>query len=402
MLKINRFDHQGRGIGILNNKIIFIKNALPDEIVEYEIIKNKKNYLEGKIIKIIKQSNKRIKPICPYYNICGGCQLMHIDYEQQLKFKQEKIENIIHKYTENYIQINNIIKCDNIYNYRNKATIHVDKIVGFFQDNTNKIINVNYCYLLDSTINNILKELSNKKYEKDEIIIRSNGNDTLIYHNNKKNNLSNINADNIILKDEIIKGNNYIIENLNKYKFLVSPTSFFQVNTKQTIKLYDIIKQLANLNKNDYVLDLYCGTGTIGIYLSEYCNKVLGVEINKYAIKDANENKKINNIKNIDFIVGDAKDVIKKTNFKPTVIIVDPPRSGLFKGMINDLIKFNAEKIIYVSCEPITLARDLKELKNFYDIKTIQPIDMFPNTYHVECVSLLYLKETKKNLKNNK
>ena len=389
MTYIKRFDHQGRGIGILNNKIIFVKNALPEEIVEITITNNKKNYQEGSVTKIIKESNIRIKPICPYFNICGGCQLMHIPYEEQLKFKQEKIENIIHKYTDNSLKINKIIKCDNIYNYRNKATIHVFNKKGFYKENTNEIININYCYLLDNKINEILKELNNKKLDNDEIIIKSNGIDTLVYHENNNNDLSNINTNNIILKDKIIKGNNYIIETLNDYKFIVSPLSFFQVNTKQTIKLYNTIKKLANLNQNDNLLDLYCGTGTIGIYLSKYCNKVLGVEINKHAISDANKNKELNNIDNIEFIVGDAKDIIKSTKFIPNVIIVDPPRSGLFKGMINDLLKFNADKIIYVSCEPITLARDLKELMNYYNIKEIQPVDMFPNTYHVENVVLL-------------
>lgn len=389
MVEIIRFDHQGRGIGLQNNKITFIKGAIPGEIVECTITNNKKNFQEGKIVKIIKENNTRIKPICPYFNTCGGCQLMHINYDEQLKFKQEKIENIIHKYTDNSIKINNIIKCDNMYNYRNKATIHVNKKIGFYKENTNEIIDIKYCYLLDNKINDILKKLQNKKLYNDEIIIRSNGINTLIFNKNDKNNLSNINSDNIILNNKILKGNNYIIENLKELKYIVSPQSFFQVNTKQTIKLYDKIKELADLNKNDNVLDLYCGTGSIGIYLSKYCNKILGVEINEQAINDANKNKELNNLTNIKFIVGDAKDVIKKTNFKPNVIIVDPPRSGLFKGMIDDLHKFNANKIIYVSCEPITLARDLKELKDYYKIEQIQPVDMFPNTYHVENVVLL-------------
>ena len=389
MVEIIRFDHQGRGIGLLNNKITFIKGAIPGEIVECTITNNKKNYQEGKIVKIIKENNTRIKPICPYFNTCGGCQLMHINYDEQLKFKQEKIENIIHKYTDNSIKINNIIKCDNMYNYRNKATIHVNKKIGFYKENTNEIIDIKYCYLLDNKINDILKKLQNKKLYNDEIIIRSNGINTLIFNKNDKNNLSNINSDNIILNNKILKGNNYIIENLKELKYIVSPQSFFQVNTKQTIKLYDKIKELADLNKNDNVLDLYCGTGSIGIYLSKYCNKILGVEINEQAINDANKNKELNNLTNIKFIVGDAKDIIKNTKFIPNVIIVDPPRSGLFKGMIDDLHKFNANKIIYVSCEPITLARDLKELKDYYKIEQIQPVDMFPNTYHVENVVLL-------------
>ena len=161
------------------------------------------------------------------------------------------------------------------------------------------------------------------------------------------------------------------------------------MNTRQTINLYEKIKELAHLNKNNIILDLYCGTGTIGLYLSKECKEILGVELNEDAIKDANKNKKLNNINNAKFIVGDAKQIIKKLNYKPDIIIVDPPRSGLFKGMINDLIKFKANKIIYVSCNPLTLSRDLKELINPYKIEQIQPLDLFPNTYHVECICLL-------------
>ena len=389
MIEIIKFDHQGRGIGTINNKIIFIPNTIPGEIIEYKIVKEKKNYIEGQVTKIIKKSDKRIEPICPYFNICGGCHLLHLTYNNQLKYKQEKIENIIHKYTDKNIQIQKIIKCDNIYNYRNKATLHINNKIGFYKQNTNEIIDINYCYLLDDKINNLLKELKTLKLEKDEIIIRSNNINTLIYNQNKNNNLNNIKTDNIISQNETIKGNGYLITPINQLKYIISPTSFFQVNTQQTKILYEKIKEMAQLKKEDNLLDLYCGTGTIGLYLSKYCNTVLGIEINKDAINDAKKNKILNNIKNIEFIAEDAKKIIKKMKYKPNIIIVDPPRSGLFKGMINDLIKFNAQKIIYVSCDPITLSRDLKELSNYYKIQEVQPIDMFPNTYHVETIVLL-------------
>lgn len=389
MIEIIKYDHQGRGIGTINNKIIFIPNTIPGEIIEYTIEKEKKNFIEGKLTKIIKKSNKRIEPICPYYNKCGGCQLMHIDYNEQLKFKQEKIENIIHKYVKNDLKINPIIKSDKIYNYRNKATFHADNTIGYYQEKTNKIIKIDNCLLLDDKINNILKNLNKIKLHNDEIIIRSNNKNTLLYYQNNNNNLKKIDADNICLKNDIIKGKGYTIEKLNNLQFIISPTSFFQVNTTQTIKLYDKIKEYANLKKNDKVLDLYCGTGTIGIYLSDKCNEILGIEINKEAINNANKNKEINNINNANFIAGDATKIINNTHFKPSIIIVDPPRSGLNKNMIKDLIKFNAKKIIYVSCDPITLSRDLKELNKNYSIEIIQPIDMFPNTYHIETIVLL-------------
>lgn len=389
MIEILKLDHQGRGIGKINNKIIFIKNALPGEIVDVKITKEKKNYTEGIITKYIKKSNKRIKPICPYYEKCGGCNLMHMTYENQLKYKQEKVENIIHKYTDPNLKIKNIIPCENIYNYRNKITFHIKDKIGLYEDNSKNIVEIDKCLLADNKINNIYLELKENKINKDEIIIRSSYNDSLIYYKNKENDLKNINCNNIINNNKIIKGNNYIIEKLKNYKFIISQTSFFQVNTKQTIILYDKIKEVANLTQEDKLLDLYCGTGTIGLYLSKDCQEVLGIELNKDAIKDANKNKMLNNINNAKFIAGDAKEEIKKINYKPTIIIVDPPRSGLHKDMIKDLIKFNAKKIIYVSCDPITLSRDLKELNSTYNIVEIQPVDLFPNTYHVESICVL-------------
>ena len=388
MIEILKLDHQGRGIGKINNKIIFIKNALPKELVEVKIIKDKKNYQEGIVTNYIKKSDKRINPKCPYYEQCGGCNLMHLNYQDQIKYKQEKIENIIHKYVDKFIKVNKIIPSENIYNYRNKVTFHVNNKIGLYEDNTNNIIEIKKCLLADNKINKILKELKTLKLNKDEITVRSSYNDSLIYYKNKDN-LININCNNIINNNTIIKGNNYIIEKLNDFKFIISPTSFFQVNTQQTIILYDLIKKLAKPNKNDILLDLYCGTGTIGLYLSKESKEILGIELNKEAIIDANKNKKLNNINNAKFIAGDAKEIIKKINYKPDIIIVDPPRSGLYKGMIKDLISFNAKKIIYVSCDPITLSRDLKELKEKYKIKEIQPVDLFPNTYHIENIVLL-------------
>ena len=388
MIEILKLDHQGRGIGKINNKIIFIKNALPKELVEVKIEKDKKNYLKGTVTKYIKKSDKRIKPKCPYYEQCGGCNLMHINYQDQIEYKQEKIENIIHKYVDKFIKVNKIIPCENIYNYRNKITFHVNNKIGLYEDNTNNIIEIDKCLLADNKINKILKELKTLKLNKDEITVRSSYNDSLIYYKNKDN-IINVSCNNIINNNTIIKGNNYIIEKLKDFKFIISPTSFFQVNTQQTIILYDLIKELAKPNKNDILLDLYCGTGTIGLYLSKESKEILGIEINKEAIIDANKNKALNNIKNAKFIAGDAKEIIKKLKYKPDIIIVDPPRSGLYKGMIKDLINFKANKIIYVSCDPITLSRDLQELKEQYIIKEIQPVDLFPNTYHIEDIVLL-------------
>ena len=392
MIEIIKLDHQGRGIGKINNKIVFVPNALPGEIIEIKIVNEKTKYLEGQAIKYIKTSNKRIKPACPYYNMCGGCNLMHLSYEDQLKYKQEKTIEIINKYTKLNIKINKIIPCNKEYNYRNKITFHTNDKIGLYKNNSHEIININKCLIANNKINEILKELNKLKFNNQDITVRSNNIETLIYYKGNINNIEKINADTIINEKQILKGNGYIIEKLNNKEFIISPTSFFQINTNQTIKLYEKIKEYTNNKNLNKILDLYCGTGTIGIYISNNQKEILGVEINKEAIKDANKNKILNKIKNANFIAGDAKDVIKKLKFKPDIIIVDPPRSGLYKGMINDLIKLKPKIIIYVSCNVITLARDLKTLNNLYETKEIQPLDLFPQTHHVECVCLLKLK----------
>lgn len=392
MIEITKLDHQGRGIGRINNKIVFVPNTLPGEIVEIKYLKEKKNYIEGQAIKYIKKSNKRQEPLCKYYNICGGCNLMHLSYKDELEYKQKKVEEIIHKYTDKNIKIKPIIPCEKEYNYRNKITFHTNNKIGLYKKDSNKIIEIDNCLLADNNINNILKELKKIKYNNEDIVVRSNNNKTLIYYKGTIDNIININVDTIINDKKILKGNGHIEEYLNNLKFIISPSSFFQVNTKQTLKLYNQIIKLANLSKNDNLLDLYCGTGTIGLYLSKYCKQVLGVEINEEAINDANINKQINNISNAKFIKGDAKKVITDINYKPDIIIVDPPRNGLYKGMVEDLCKFNAKKIIYISCDPITLSRDLKGLNKKYKVKLVQPVDMFPHTHHVENIAILEIK----------
>ena len=177
---------------------------------------------------------------------------------------------------------------------------------------------------------------------------------------------------------------------MDKYKFLLSSESFFQVNTIEATSMYNYIKSL--IEKTNVIFDLYCGTGTIGIFIHDKADKLIGLEINADAIKDANENKKINNIENIEFFESDASNIIQKTNLKPNIIIVDPPRNGLSDKMIDDINKLEPEKIVYVSCDPMTLARDIKKL-NKYDVIKIKGFDMFPNTYHVECVILLQRKD---------
>ncbi len=358
-VEIIDYDHKGRGIARINDKIVFIPNTMINEIVNIEITKDKKKYMEGKVIKYIKKNPNRIENLCPYYKHCGGCDILHLPYSDQLDYKQNKISNIIKRYTNENIKINTIVKSDKQFNYRNKVTLHSkNNKIGMYSKGSNSIVEINNCLLLNNELNNYIKTIDIKNKE---IILRTNGKD-------------------------ILDNDESIIMTIGKYKYIVSLESFFQVNDNVTYKMYEKIKEYCGANKEDIILDLYCGTGTIGIYLSDSCKKVLGIEINKQAIKDANKNKELNGINNIEFIASDVSKVINKIDIKPNIIVVDPPRAGLDEYTIKEIIKINPKKLIYTSCDPMTLARDLNILKYYFNIKEITPFDMFPNTYHVETV----------------
>jgi len=395
MVEITSLDHNGRGIGKINNKIVFVENALPSEIVDIRATKEKKNFIEAEIKKFIKISENRIKSPCPYFPSCGGCDLLHLNYENSLKFKQDKIKNIINKYLNKEIKINNIVSCDNNLYYRNKTTFQVKKDIGFYKNKTYNIIPIDKCLISSDLINSsikYLKKLNLKEITK--IICRSSIDELMIIieSNNTKLDITPLKeiATSIYIKNNnkynLVYGKKYIKEKLGDYEYLVSPDSFFQVNINTCFKLYSKIKEYVGYNKN--ILDLYCGTGSISIFVSKN-NSVVGIEINEYAIKDAKENAKINNIKNIDFICGESGKELNNIKFKPDIIIVDPPRSGLSKETIKNIFKLKTKKLVYVSCDPMTLVRDLNLLNKEYEIIELTPFDMFPNTKHVECIVLL-------------
>lgn len=395
-MKINSLDHKGRGICKIDGKITFVKNALPDEIVEIKVTKSKKKYNEAIVTNYIKTSDKRVNVSCPYYKNCGGCQLLHLSYKEQLIFKQDKIINICNKYLNCNIKINNIIYDNNTY-YRNKISLQVNKKIGLYKQESNDIININHCLLCMKNINSSIKLLHNINTNKiRKIILRTNDDSNLlIIEGNKNIDISPIikNFKNIVVKDDkyyLKKGKDYITQSLDKYNFRISRDSFFQINPFVTNKLYSYIKDICIKCNSSNVLDLYCGTGSISIYISGAVKFVTGIEINENAVFDALQNKKINNITNAKFICSDTKD-IKITNYYDT-IIVDPARAGLNNNIINEILKSNSKYLIYVSCDPMTMVRDLNKLITKYNIESITPFDMFPNTYHVECVCVLKLK----------
>lgn len=392
-IEITSFDHQGRGLGRIDNMVVFVPNTLPGEIVNVKLTNKQKNYLEGEAVDYITKSPDRVEPLCPYYATCGGCDLMHISYSNQLKYKEDKIKNIMSKYA-NIDCVNDIVKCDRPLNYRNKVTFQVDNKIGLYEKRTNSIITIDKCLLADPEINkyfNICKRMSLDGIT--QIVIRTSATGTMVIFKCTKNIQidTNLFDCNVIIDYKgyhVLKGNDYIIENIGDRKYKISPSAFFQVNSSEVVKLYDKVKEYLDVS-NDNILDLYCGTGTIGIYVSNNNSNILGIEINESAIKDANENKKLNNLTNISFMAGDTTKILKKIHFKPNKVIVDPPRAGLDKKVIEQLLDMKTSKIVYVSCDPITLARDLKLLSAKYTVDEVTPIDMFPNTYHVETVVLL-------------
>ena len=392
-MKVNiiKFDHFGRGIGKINDKIIFVPKALPNEIVDISICKEKKNYYEGKIEKIITGSNDRIKPICPYYDKCGGCSFLHTTYELEKIFKLEKGKELLGKI--------DIFHETKDLNYRNKVTLHYkNNKLGLYEEKSKEIVEIDYCYLLDDNINKVIKDLNTidlSNYNIERIIIKTNQDKILLDINSDvdSNFINKFNyIDTIITNSKVVKGNGYIEEVIDNKVFKITPQAFFQVNKEGLTNIHNIIKEFLKNKEINNVLDLYSGTSLWGILVSDYVKSVTGVEINKEACSCALANIKKNNINNIQVINGDVANYIDVFE-NVDLIIVDPPRNGLDKKTREYLKKINSKYIIYISCDMITLKRDLEELKNCYAINKIELVDMFKRTYHCESIVILERKK---------
>jgi len=450
-LSITDLAFGGRGISKLDDLVFFVKDAIPNQKVIAKISKIKKKYVEAYKIKILKKSKDQVDPVCEHFDWCGGCTTQQLDYQQQLHYKQKQISDILNKIAGTKdVDINPIIDCKQTFFYRNKMEYTFSGNPWFIEDESyddvivglhvpkrfDKILNINKCHINYEVFNqiiNIAKEVSNNEKMVPYDVVKHTGylrylvlragvqtNEFMInfvtstfnkrFMNsflekildvlpNVTSVINTINAE----KNNTAKGNpktifgsSYINEKIGDYTFKISANSFFQTNSYQVKTLYDYILKTSDFKKSDIVYDLYCGTGTIGIYIAQFVKKVYGIEIVEDAINDAHINAEINNIENINFYCGDLKDILNSDALdnieKPTTVIVDPPRPGLHPNTVKNLIRLAPKKIIYVSCNPATMARDIEMLiRDNYSIKNLQPVDMFPHTPHIECVTTLIL-----------
>ena len=395
---IDRLDHQGRGIGYIDGKIVFVKNALPGENVKVKVVHENRKFYEAVVVEYYSNSSDRVSVDCPYYEFCGGCDIMHMSYSFQHDYKINKVKDIIRKFVKDDIDVVDI-SYDNQFNYRNKATFHVKEGIGYFKEKTYDLIEIDKCMISSLEINNVLNILKKMDLSGiEQVVVRSSYFDKsvmVIFHGDRFNEKYLVDSlkdfvSSIYVKSDkykLIYGEEYIIDKIGDLKFVISPDSFFQVNTPMAYKLYSKVKEYAGNLSDSNVLDLYCGTGTIGLFVGG--KSLVGVEINESAIHDANINKDLNGINNCRFICGDSGKVLKGLNKNFDVVIVDPPRSGLSELSINEVISVGAKRCVYVSCDPVTLARDLNIFKEHYNIKEISLFDLFKNTHHVESVCLL-------------
>ena len=425
------YSEDGAGVTRINGIVIFVPGLLNGEEAEIGITKMKKNYGYGRIIKILKPSIHRIDPICSVYKQCGGCQLQHMDSNEQNTFKKNKVKDCFHKIAGMNVEIQPIIKVEPYWNYRNKVQIPVqcndNKVeMGFYAPHSNRIVQYDVCHV-QTDLSNELTNYFRKQFdmlacakEVRHVLIKHahNTGEVMVafvvrnypFHNSDsliKDVLANYpqikslvalvnkREDNVILDGEeiLLAGRHYIEEELLGCTFRISARSFYQINPYATRELYSKAIELAGLTGNETLIDLYCGTGTMGIIAAKQAKQVYGIEIVKDAVCDANTNAENNNVTNIKFINADASEGAKQiiaAKIQTDAMIIDPPRKGCSKDTIDAIVTIAPKRLVYVSCDPATLARDVKILSdNGYKLELVQPVDLFPQTVHVETVALL-------------
>lgn len=443
VVTIEGMGYQGEGVAKIDNFPIFIQGAIIGEVVKIKILKVNKKLAFAKLIEIIETSPVRKEPKCNLYNRCGGCNIQHISYQGQLEFKTKRVMDCISRIGKiNNVIIHHTLGMKDPYGYRNKVQLPVglsnnsnnNVSIGFYAAKSHDIINMNVCHIQDEVADKVVKltrrwmnKHSIAPYNEEEqnglvrhimvrkgfktneimIVIVTNGEelpdsdsfiDVMVKNiEGIKSIVQNINTENtnVILgqKCKTLWGEDHIVDYIENFKFNISPLSFFQVNPVQTEVLYNKVLEYANLTGKETVFDAYCGTGTISLFLSQKAKKVYGVEIVEEAIEDAKKNGLQNKVNNVEFMVGKSEEVIPElieNGIKADVVVVDPPRKGCDIELLKAISNMQLKRIVYVSCDPATLARDLSALNELgYITQEIQPVDMFPQTSHVECVALL-------------
>lgn len=451
-VKIEDLSSEGKGIVKNEGKVIFVEGGVTGDIVDIKVKKNHKNFEIGKIQKFHSKSDLRKQPYCMHYEQCGGCKTQHIIYPAQLEWKQAVVTNAIERIGGfSGVDIRPILGCVHTEHYRNKLDYAVSNkrwltyeeanseetfnrngigfhLVGMFD----KVLDVKQCFHMPDLNNDIRNFIRQKAFDLEisfyDIMAKKGCLRNILVRNNVKNEWMICMQvfemeDNFLTLLECIKnqfpqiislqytinrksnntfydqefhtfhGQDFIFEYLKEKKFRITPKSFFQTNTEQCIRLYDLVGKMAAIQEGQVVYDLYCGVGSIGIYLAEQAKKIVGIELVEEAIVDARMNAKINGMENCEYFAADIKDIFKSDFIvkagKPDIIITDPPRAGMHPDVVRELTNSGCPKIVYVSCNPQTMSNDLKTLTENYHIRYIQPVDMFPHTIHIECIALL-------------
>lgn len=429
----------GKGVAKLDGMVVLISNAVPGDVVKAKILRRKRSFAEAEVIEIIRESDKRTSPECPHFGFCGGCVLQNLKYEHQLEYKTKQVkDSLVHIGGFKDIEVNPIIGSEKLYFYRNKMEFSFDKdeqgelILGLHpRGRFDKVFDLKECFLQSELSNQIIawirgffreKKLSTYDLKKHQgflryLAVREGKNTSEVMVNLVTNKgdftwqdefagglteefpqitsvVRNINPKPATIavgeEEVLLAGKDFVTERVGDFYFDLSANSFFQTNSYQVEKLYNVVKEFADLKGNENVLDLYCGTGTISIFLSLQAKKVVGVESLAQSVEDAGRNASKNNVSNCEFIYGEAKKVLSELitgGEKFDMVVVDPPRAGLHPDVVAYLGDIKIEKLIYVSCNPATLARDLKLFcEGGYKIDQVQPVDMFPHTPHMEAV----------------
>jgi len=456
-LEITGIADRGKYVGRnAEGQVIFVEDVAPGDVVDVLVYKKRKGYLLGAVQNIQKHSADRVEPFCEHFGTCGGCKFQHIPYSKQLEFKQGVVDNALRRIGKIEVgEFRDILPCEEENFYRNKLEFafsnkrwltpeelntdvsNVEDVLGFHRAGAfDKILNINKCHLQpepSNSLRNLMKDLAveqglsfydvrkNQGFLRNMIVRTSTTGEVMLivsFGANEKEKIDNyLNA--ILEKIDGLTsvyftinkklndswgdlemthffGKKTITEFLGKVKFEIGPKAFFQTNTKQAVRLFDVVKEFAQLSGGENVYDLYTGLGSIGLYLAESCKQVVGIEEIESAIEDAKANAERNEIQNAIFYAGDVKDILtnefSEKHGKPDVVITDPPRAGMHPKVVDMLLQLEAPKIVYVSCKPSTQARDLNLLKEKYEVLKVQAVDMFPQTPHIETVALLKLK----------